>query len=375
MLRKITDQGVRSALNMIPSETGRGIRAEPRSHCYVCDSVGEPLYHGLRDRINRAPGVWSISRCPNSSCGLMWLDPMPLEEDIGEAYRTYYTHGAEPAAPGDEMRQFIGADFRKPSSLRRLLPRLGIGRAYLASAYAYTNGVFPWQRLLGYGLYLQPFRVRDLARSIGYLKACPGGALLDVGCGDGQFLARMQALRWNVEGLDVDERAVVNARKQGLNVRCGRLHEIGFTDNLFDAIVLNHVLEHVHDPESLLRECHRVLRPGGQFRAFVPNAGGVGQRRFGRDWGGLDPPRHLYHFTAQALTGLGARAGFRVRVRASSAIDRYLYRASYALASQSQMRDSVWSRLRLCALDYRDSLGILIGKDWGEELMLWGEKA
>jgi SAM-dependent methyltransferase len=305
----------------------------------------------------------------------MWLNPMPLEEDIGEAYRTYYTHGAEPAAPGDEMRQFIAADFRKPSPLGRLLPRLGIGRAYVASAYAYTKGVSAWQQVLGYGLYLQPFRVRDLARSIGYLRACPGGALLDVGCGDGQFLARMQALGWNVEGVDVDERAVVNARRQALKIHCGRLHEIGFTDDVFDAIVLSHVLEHVHDPELLLRECYRILRPGGQFRVFVPNAGGVGQRHFGRDWGGLDPPRHLYHFTARTLGELGASAGFRVRVRASSAIDRYLYRASYALAFQNQMRDSVWSRLRLCALDCRDSLAIVMGKDWGEELVLWGEKS
>jgi len=332
------------------------------------------LYDGLRDRINHAPGVWSISRCPTLGCGLMWLNPMPMEEDIREAYRTYYTHGVEPTVPGDEMRQFIGADFRKPGLLRRLLPPLGMATAYLASEFSYADRALPWRRLLRYGLYLQPFRARDLARSIGYLQARPGGVLLDVGCGDGQFLTLMRGLGWSVEGVDVDERAVANARKRGLKIHCGRPHDIGFADNSFHAIVLNHVLEHVHDPERLLRECHRMLRRDGQLRVFVPNAGALGRQRFGRNWGGLDPPRHLYHFTARTLRELGMRAGFRLSVRASSAIDRYLYRASYALSSQRQMRDSVWSKLRLWAIDCRDSLAILVGRDWGEELVLLGEK-
>jgi hypothetical protein len=107
---------------------------------------------------------------------------------------------------------------------------------------------------------------------------------------------------------------------------------------------------------------------------FVPNAGGLGHRQFDRNWGGLDPPRHLYHFTVRALKELGVRAGFRVIVQASCAGDRYLYRASLALASENSRRDGFLSALRLYAIDCRNSLGVLFGREWGEEIALMGEK-
>src|SRR5207245_8002945 len=106
----------------------------------------------------------------------------------------------------------------------------------------------------------------------------------------------------------------------------------------------------------------------GQFRVFVPNAGGLGHRQFGRNWGGLDPPRHLYHFTPRALRVLMGRAGFRAKVWVSSAADRYLYRASFALASQHDRQDSLLRTARLYALDVRDSVGMLLSRDWGEEI-------
>ena len=54
-----------------------------------------PLYQNLRDRLFSAPGQWNLVRCAEKSCGIIWLDPMPLEGDIGEAYRDYLTHEQE----------------------------------------------------------------------------------------------------------------------------------------------------------------------------------------------------------------------------------------------------------------------------------------
>jgi SAM-dependent methyltransferase len=347
------------------------IQARPQPECFVCDTRGQQQYRDLRDRINHAPGLWNISRCPNPACGLLWLDPMPLEADIGKAYTTYFTHGSEQPVPGEELRQYVDS-FGESDLLRRALPvhrlRRALRSGYLAAAYGYTDGVPAGARLSARFLYLQPLWVRDLARSIAYLKCVRGGRLLDVGCGDGRFITDMQALGWNAEGIEVDPQAVAEARRRGLRVQCGSLTHLHFDDACFDAVVLNHVLEHVHDPGKLLRECCRILRPGGQFRVFVPNAGGLGHRQFGRNWGGLDPPRHLYHFTPQALRVLIARAGFRARVWVSSAADRYLYRASFALASENDRRDSLLRTARLYALDVRDSIGTLLSRDWGEEI-------
>src|SRR5438105_3101279 len=95
------------------------IRVRPQPECYVCGARGQQQYRDLRDRINHAPGVWNLSRCPNPKCGLLWLDPMPSEEDIGKAYTTYFTHGSEQTVAGEELRQYVDS-FGKSSLLRRL---------------------------------------------------------------------------------------------------------------------------------------------------------------------------------------------------------------------------------------------------------------
>ena len=69
------------------------IQTEPRLHCYLCGTAGDPLYQGLRDRLYAVPGEWSLRRCRNTACGLVWLDPMPLPSEIWKAYTQYYTHG------------------------------------------------------------------------------------------------------------------------------------------------------------------------------------------------------------------------------------------------------------------------------------------
>ena len=68
------------------------MRSEPSPICYVCGETGDFLYHDLRDRYFAAPGVWNLKRCKNASCGTVWLDPIPVKEDIGKAYQSYYTH-------------------------------------------------------------------------------------------------------------------------------------------------------------------------------------------------------------------------------------------------------------------------------------------
>ena len=50
------------------------------------------LYDGLKDRLFDASGSWNLRACANDKCGLVWLDPMPVEQDLHKAYQTYYTH-------------------------------------------------------------------------------------------------------------------------------------------------------------------------------------------------------------------------------------------------------------------------------------------
>src|SRR5574342_583828 len=81
--------------------TGRSeMRAAPSGSCHVCGTRGRLLHRALRDRLYGVAGEWNFRRCENRSCGLVWLDPMPIEPDLHEAYADCCTHGAEGRGAG-----------------------------------------------------------------------------------------------------------------------------------------------------------------------------------------------------------------------------------------------------------------------------------
>lgn len=263
---------------------------EPVAACPVCGGAERrAFYDGLRDRAFRtAPGTWTLVRC--ATCRSAYLDPRPNPETIELAYRSYYTHGS--GAPPQ-----VGG-------LRR-----GLANDYLRARWGYDEEpVVPGGRLIPK---LAPSRGTLVDREIRHLPATPGGRLLDVGCGSGAFLAQMAELGWRTQGVDPDPAAVAGAREAGLDVTQGTLADLDTQEDAgeFDAITLSHVIEHLHDPGADLRRIKRLLRPGGLLWIATPNLEALGLRRFGRDWLGLDPPRHLVLFTRASLERLLRDAG------------------------------------------------------------------
>jgi SAM-dependent methyltransferase len=98
------------------------------------------------------------------------------------------------------------------------------------------------------------------------LAASPATRLLDVGCDDGErslrFAERSRATE--LFGFEaVPERAEL-ARARGVDVTVGdAANGLPYEDGYFDAVVSNQVIEHLHDTDGFVRECARVLRPGG----------------------------------------------------------------------------------------------------------------
>lgn len=274
----------------------REIRSAPCPECGLCGSSGDLIYESQSDRLFGAAGSWNFKRCSNRSCGLIWLDPMPLNVDLGKAYTNYYTHSARTGA-------------NRWGLLKRI--RALMERGYWAGKYNYptADSISTWG--MGKLLYLFPLRRRGADGDIRFLQAVPGGRLLDVGCGSGEWLAFMSSLGWQVEGIDFDQRAVDVARQNGLQVRCGSLEQQNFPNESFHAVVLNHVIEHLPDPAGTLLESVRVLKPGGKLVLFTPNGSSLGHRVFKENWRGLEPPRHLHIFSKQSMYRMLEQAGFR----------------------------------------------------------------
>jgi len=97
-----------------------------------------------------------------------------------------------------------------------------------------------------------------------------GGKFLDIGCDKGLCEKTMIPLypSWKFYGIEPNENSFMEAsRVSGFRVRKGFLEEANFPDDFFNVILINHVLEHVLNPAGTLKECYRILKPGGAFNS------------------------------------------------------------------------------------------------------------
>lgn len=162
------------------------------------------------------------------------------------------------------------------------------------------------------------------------------GTLLDVGSGKGEFLAECVSRGWKAIGVEPSEKFCAHARQEhGVDARAGILGEGGpIAETGFDAVTLNHVLEHVDDPGALLTAIRGRLKPGGALFIEVPNADShllrladAFFRLKGLSWSSrlspLHAPFHRYGFTARSLAYALKKAGFEIlELRTYSGSDR-----------------------------------------------------
>jgi 2-polyprenyl-3-methyl-5-hydroxy-6-metoxy-1,4-benzoquinol methylase len=333
-----------------------GIRAEERHLCLLCNSKGIVLYQDLRDRLFAAPGIWTLLRCPK--CGLVWLNPQPIPEDIGKLYSKYFTHDTLPETP----KQGLTKSWRK-------IVKFSI----LNSTFGYqTDGA---NKTLGW-LASRFGLLRDIAGgAVMWLNGSRPGKLLDVGCGNGRFLTTMQELGWEVVGVEPDGEAVKVAREQfGLSVHEGVLEKVTFPDDTFDAITMNHVVEHLPDPISTLRECQRVLKKGGRLVVMVPNIESLGHRMYQKAWRGLEVPRHLPLFSPATLRACVEQAGLQVlELRTTARSARWMWVASRLIRQNGTLpggspKQSLWLRLGGLAFQALEH-GLCMFNNTGEEIV------
>lgn len=284
-----------------------------------------------------------MAKCQNPDCGLAWLDPEPLEEDIHKAYQNYYTHNV------DGYSKSVG----------RRLRSAGFQLVLKVSTFLC-------------GLSKQKNNLERM-----HLDKAPLGRLLDIGCGGGAFLNKMKASGWTVEGLDFDSEAVRAAiETYGVQARVGSLEEIGYASESFDAITMHHVIEHVYHPVTLLREIRRILKPGGRLIVVTPNSNSWGHEWFGENWRGLEPPRHVRLFNSRALARTAAAAGFqKIHVYSTAANAWNLIAFSIALANAAKMNRFLepvgpFIKLRALAMQFREAWLNLDNHDLGEECVL-----
>jgi SAM-dependent methyltransferase len=97
-----------------------------------------------------------------------------------------------------------------------------------------------------------------------------GTAVLDIGCGIGTYVRKLQQIAARAYGIDIDAARVREGRDTGSLV-VAVSEQLPFADGSLDAVLLNEVIEHVRDDKQTLREACRIVRPGGHVIIYAPN--------------------------------------------------------------------------------------------------------
>jgi glycosyltransferase involved in cell wall biosynthesis/2-polyprenyl-3-methyl-5-hydroxy-6-metoxy-1,4-benzoquinol methylase len=203
-----------------------------------------------------------VVRCED--CGLVFLNPQPSDAELATIYHAHYFLGSESEASREIVSQIKQAT----------------AKLYLSKIRCYQG-----------------------------LK---NGRLLEIGCGDGDFLVSAECEGWHVTGVEYSSAASDRARSRLKNgeVRCGELADANLTAEQFDLCVISDVIEHVRSPRDFLREIHRVLKPGGTLFVATPSIDSWSARIMQQKWMEFKA-EHLTYFDRQNLQTVLFESDFR----------------------------------------------------------------
>ncbi len=229
--------------------------------CLLCGSPESKLILTSHDRLfGIASGTYSLVEC--AACGLVRLSPRPTPLQVAGFY---------------------------------------------AQNYWFAGGLLEE----GYRRLVLLDHVRFAERAVRDSKA--PGSVLDVGCSGGLFLRMMKEHGFAVLGLDFSaEAARVAWEKNGIRVLTGDLVTAPIEPGSCSLITMYHVVEHLLDPAAYLRAASRLLHPDGRMIVQVPDRDCWEAALLGKNWTGLDVPRHIHVFRGSDLRRLLRSCGFEV---------------------------------------------------------------
>ena len=124
------------------------------------------------------------------------------------------------------------------------------------------------------------------------------GRILDIGAGTGDFLTVAHNDGWAIMGIEPSDKAKTIAKSKGVSF-VEQTTEL--ENHSFDVISMWHVLEHVPDLDTQIKELKRLLKPSGTLIVAVPNFKSFDAKHYGKFWAAFDVPIHLWHFSKKSI--------------------------------------------------------------------------
>lgn len=151
--------------------------------------------------------------------------------------------------------------------------------------------------------------------------ARPGAVLVDLGCGGGLLAPYLAGKGYRHVGVDPVGTSLAIAAAHGVTALAGDAYRVPLADRCCDVVAAGELLEHVAEPDRVLAEAARLLRPGGLLVGDTINRTAVARLalvRIGERVPGL-VPRGIHDpdlfVPPRRVIAAGARYGLRVEVR------------------------------------------------------------
>jgi len=271
-LQTLDGQIILDEMYAVPDKSDESPQREGQPGCVLC-GWGGPRVALWRDRVTG----WVRVRCPR--CSMITVHPMPTSRAIRMIY-------------DNDGREDLGLlrGYRKA-----LLDVLNTTAEDCRRLPPYKD-VTEWD---------VNFKWHNFEQSIEGEKR-----YLDVGCSAGRMVAMFRRCGWVAEGIDMDPQAIAFAQSHGVNVRLGSPDTVALPRSHYHLITLIDVIEHVPDPQSVVRTIRELLSPGGLFYVKTPAADSLPHRFLGDRW--LDAPEHLQFFSRRTLLRLLRDVGFDI---------------------------------------------------------------
>lgn len=275
--------------------------------CNLCEADNSQLLFVGKDRWFKKEGLFNVVKC--KECGLIYLNPRPTQKDIGHYYPTEYCPYRK---IGFEDIGIMGKGKGRFANLKNWVKSTILEEYY---KYDFKNlGRKKKLRNLFKKILVSPFLLKYREMYYRTIPFFDRGKVLDIGCGNGSYLAWLKELGWEPYGIEIDEDCVKLARNEyGIDIFCGDLLESDFSDEYFDCVTMWNFLEHSHHPLQILRETNRVLKQNGLVVISLPNINSLEAKLLKGNSFLFDIPRHLYDFSACTLKKMLEKAGFRTK--------------------------------------------------------------
>ena len=220
--------------------------------CPICDKSDFKKVFNLFDDRYGEPNLYSIKECVK--CGHFCTFPRIKNENLSDLYGNFYP--------------------RKNINIKSILDEAKKESKKYSSFFRWLKGT----------------------NNQGQFYARKNDLFLDIGCGSGVSLIEAKNLGAKAFGLEADPNVKRIANKLNLKIYNGDLENSPFKDTLFDLIVLNQVIEHIPEPDLLLKKLTNNLKRSGLMIISLPNVDSFWRFLFKDKWINWHVPYHLHHF-------------------------------------------------------------------------------